>query len=50
MRSELFLCEFALRCCENVAITKCWTEAPDGPFHSGSRVDGGSVNIAVLLV
>jgi hypothetical protein len=27
--------------------TKCWTEAPDGPFRNGSLVGGGSVNIAV---
>ena len=29
--------------------TKCWTEAPDGPFRNGNIVDGGSVNIAVRL-
>ena len=29
--------------------TKCWTEAPDGPFRNGSRVGGGSVNIDVLI-
>lgn len=28
-------------------ITKCWTEAPDGPFRNGNRSGGGSVNIAV---
>lgn len=27
--------------------TKCWTESPDGPFRNGSRIGGGSVNIAV---
>jgi hypothetical protein len=29
-------------------VTKCWTEAPDGPFRNGSLVGGGSVNIAVI--
>jgi hypothetical protein len=30
-----------------IRITKCWTEAPDGPFRNGSRVGGGSVNMGV---
>ena len=29
--------------------SKCWTEAPDGPFRNGSIVGRGSVNIAVIF-
>ncbi len=32
---------------QEIRRTKCWTEAPDGPFGNGSRVGGGSVNMVV---
>ncbi len=41
------LSDFEMQNHSDRVITKCWTEAPDGPFRNGSLVGGGSVNIDV---